>query len=292
MKKILTILLAIAFLFLTTTVKATTLNCDQYLSYNSIGEEVKILQTKLNEQAMCNLEVDGIIGSQTSACIKRYQSLNNLAIDGIVGPKTCAKLNTNKPLNTKNKGITTANVNVRTSPNTTSQIIKTLPQGTIITIKEKVNDYYKVKLNSKTTGYLHSNYLTENAIVIDLSRQMLYFYQDKKLKLQAPVVTGTKNSHDTPTGNYLLKIANLEKNRTLRGTNDDGSSYSAFVTYWMPFITDRGIGLHDATWRSIDEFTKDRYLNNGSHGCVNLQYQDAEYIFTNLTTDINVIIRN
>ncbi|KLD59543.1 hypothetical protein WP50_17595, partial [Lactiplantibacillus plantarum] len=61
-------------------------------------------------------------------------------------------------------------------------------------------------------------------------------------------------------------IWNKEKNATLKGDNDDGSSYSQPVSYWMP-IDDTGEGIHDASWQTAYGGTW--YKKHGSHGCVN-----------------------
>ena len=47
-----------------------------------------------------------------------------------------------------------------------------------------------------------------------------------------------------------------KSNLTLKGKNDDGSNYSSFVNYWMPFTKDLSIGMHDASWRDSSEFYK------------------------------------
>ena len=56
-----------------------------------------------------------------------------------------------------------------------------------------------------------------------------------------------------------------------------GDGYRSYVNYWMPFY--RGYGLHDATWR--DAFGGDIYLDDGSHGCVNLPLEAAATMFKN-----------
>ena len=52
----------------------------------------------------------------------------------------------------------------------------------------------------------------------------------------------------------------------------------------MPFNGD--IGFHDASWQT--RFGGDWYLNHGSHGCINMKYDDAAklYDLINETTPI------
>ena len=59
------------------------------LKLGSKGDEVKILQSKLN------LVEDGIFGPITEEAVIDFQRRNNLISDGIVGPKTWEKLSTN-----------------------------------------------------------------------------------------------------------------------------------------------------------------------------------------------------
>ncbi|MCB2289263.1 peptidoglycan-binding protein [Clostridium sp. CS001] len=62
------------------------------LRFNSMGGDVKLLQTTLNTKGY-KLDVDGILGKLTLAAVKDYQGKNGLAVDGLVGPATLAKLN-------------------------------------------------------------------------------------------------------------------------------------------------------------------------------------------------------
>ncbi len=61
------------------------------LSYGSSGDEVKKLQTLLNQQGY-SLDVDGSYGPKTQAAVKDYQNKNNLTVDGIVGDQTWGTL--------------------------------------------------------------------------------------------------------------------------------------------------------------------------------------------------------
>lgn len=64
--------------------------------YNgSSGEDVKRLQTQLNEQGY-SLDVDGVFGSQTESAVRDYQTKNNLAVDGVVGDETWGHLDSVK----------------------------------------------------------------------------------------------------------------------------------------------------------------------------------------------------
>jgi hypothetical protein len=54
----------------------------------------------------------------------------------------------------------------------------------------------------------------------------------------------------------------------------------------MPF--NGGIGIHDATWQP--RFGYDRYLRNGSHGCINVSLESAATIFGYVEAGFPVIV--
>lgn len=61
------------------------------VGYGSTGDDVKTLQTLLNQKGY-SLDVDGIYGKKTQAAVKDYQGKNSLEVDGIVGTKTWGSL--------------------------------------------------------------------------------------------------------------------------------------------------------------------------------------------------------
>lgn len=129
--------------------------------------------------------------------------------------------------------------------------------------------------NTLTEGLVRANpYGNQTCVELSLSEQRIYVYQGAELVLTSPCVTGNvAGGHATPAGDY--KIFAKEENRTLRGYNDDGTKYNAFVNFWMPF--NGGIGFHDANWRN--SYGGDIYVSGGSHGCVNLPYDRAAALY-------------
>ena len=281
-----------------TEVKADTkLNCQNTLSYQDRNEQVKILQKLLNQAINCNLAVDGIFGNKTFQCVTKFQDKYDLAVDGIVGIKTCTKLNSlikkNKTFNGNYIIVSARRLNVRANATKTSKVLDIVNSGSVFKIygSKKVNrtTWYKIKVDNKY-GYVSGDYVEKDAIVLSILSQNLQLYKNGEKIMEAPVITGNKGNHDTPVGHYQLKVQNLQKARTLRGTNDDGSKYNAYVDYWLPFITSRGIGFHDASWRDISEYNTETYQTNGSHGCVNMQKKDAETLYNEITEDIDVFV--
>ena len=131
------------------------------------------------------------------------------------------------------------------------------------------------------TGAAYNKYgdIGYSYVEVDLSNQHVYLIVSGKLVTDSPCVTGcVKNGHGTPDG--LYSITYKESPSVLRGED-----YETKVNFWMPF--NRGIGLHDATWR--DEFGGDIYYSSGSHGCVNLPYKKAAVIYENIYAGMPVI---
>ena len=84
------------FLLVTTAILILTLSLFSAMSLSKVGsqgEEVRQIQTKLNELGYFNEKIDGIYGTKTKNAVINFQKDNNLNPDGIVGTKTLEKLN-------------------------------------------------------------------------------------------------------------------------------------------------------------------------------------------------------
>lgn len=117
----------------------------------------------------------------------------------------------------------------------------------------------------------------EPYIKISISSQKLWYYKYGKVAYTSSVVTGQRYVHDTPKGTF--KIRGKAKDIYLVGPD-----YKSFVNFWMPIYG--GIGMHDASWRW--NFGGDIYKYNGSHGCINMPYKTAKYIYNNVPTGTTV----
>ncbi|MBQ7678538.1 MAG: L,D-transpeptidase [Butyrivibrio sp.] len=117
-------------------------------------------------------------------------------------------------------------------------------------------------------------------IEIDMGAQQLTYYKDDQIMQQFPVVTGLMTrARKTPTGYY--RIYNKRRSTILRGYD-----YATFVNYWLG--VNRGIGIHDATWRS--SFGGDIYIKNGSHGCVNSPKDEMEKLYKTVEVGVPVVM--
>ncbi len=117
-------------------------------------------------------------------------------------------------------------------------------------------------------------------IEIDMGQQELNYYVDGKLDMSFPIVTGcTNRGRGTPAG--IFKIYNKRYHTYLRGAD-----YVSYVNYWLG--VHKGIGIHDATWRS--KFGGELYRSEGSHGCINCPLDQAGTLWEKVEVDTPVIL--
>lgn len=130
-------------------------------------------------------------------------------------------------------------------------------------------------------GYAYNSYddIGDTYVEVDLTNQKVYLVVDSEVIVDTSCVTGcVDDGNGTPDGLYGLTYKKSPAVLT-------GTGYSSKVTYWMPF--NRGIGLHDATWRS--KFGGDIYVADGSHGCVNLPLDSAAKIYDYVEANMPVV---
>ena len=121
---------------------------------------------------------------------------------------------------------------------------------------------------------------------VDITEQHMWYIVNGQVVFETDVVTGKKGKNDTPTGTYT--ILEKIKGKYLRGRLVNGKpSYVTWVDYWMR-VTWSGIGFHDAGWQPT--FGGDRYVNNGSHGCINMPPAKAKEFYGMLSVGCPVII--
>lgn len=121
---------------------------------------------------------------------------------------------------------------------------------------------------------------------VDITEQHMWYIVNGQVAFETDVVTGKKGKNDTPTGTYT--ILEKIKGKYLRGRLVNGKpSYVTWVDYWMR-VTWSGIGFHDAGWQPT--FGGDRYVNNGSHGCINMPPAKAKEFYGMLSVGCPVII--
>lgn len=123
-------------------------------------------------------------------------------------------------------------------------------------------------------------------VEVDITEQHMWYIVNGQVAFETDVVTGKKGKNDTPTGTYT--ILEKIKGKYLRGRLVNGKpSYVTWVDYWMR-VTWSGIGFHDAGWQPT--FGGDRYVNNGSHGCINMPPAKAKEFYGMLSVGCPVVI--
>ena len=148
----------------------------------------------------------------------------------------------------------------------------------------RISDTYEFEY-LQTAQVKDINDLGNSYVEVSIENQRVWMYINGECIVDTPVVTGWANAgHHTTKGVYFLNYK--ARNQTLRGWNDDGTRYASFVNYWMPF--NGGIGLHDATWRSV--FGGTIYKNDGSHGCVNMPLKAAKTVYENINSTMPIIV--
>ena len=162
--------------------------------------------------------------------------------------------------------------------------------GNVIEVVERCQKVLRISSNSNVAfvqteslqnGYIYNDdleILPDLFVEVDISDQVVRLYKDKKILLVTDTVTGNP---ETPTYKGYFSVTYKERDTYLVGPG-----YRSHVDYWIPFDGDNG--LHDASWRST--FGGDIYLENGSHGCVNLSNEAAETIYDNVEAGTKVLV--
>ncbi len=133
---------------------------------------------------------------------------------------------------------------------------------------------------SSTAAASGSADIGSSYVEINLTAQRVFVYVNGSKVVDTPCVTGdVADGNATPTGVY--QIAYKKTDAVLKGP-----TWESPVDYWMPF--NGGIGLHDASWRSV--FGGTIYKTNGSHGCVNLPTSIAGTVYSNVYAGMPVVV--
>lgn len=123
--------------------------------------------------------------------------------------------------------------------------------------------------------------ISNTYVEVSIDKQHVWVYRDGECVMETDCVTGDSHlEHDTPKGIYYIS-------ECINGKYLTGDTYKTWVNKWMR-LTNTGIGLHDAYWRST--FGGSIYKTNGSHGCINLPPKFASDLFEIAYRGMPVII--
>lgn len=159
-----------------------------------------------------------------------------------------------------------------------------LPEYECAKVYNETPNYYLAEVDN-IIGYISKDSAIEldgRFVIVDVSDQKLNLYNGTDVIFTTDVVTGKDKS---PTDLGIEEVLYKQKDRTLIGANN---SYRTHVNYWMQ-INNNSEGLHDAVWRG--KFGGEIYHNSGSHGCVNLPYDSAAYLYNELEVGDKVIVK-
>lgn len=147
--------------------------------------------------------------------------------------------------------------------------------------EKKQGNYKTVSITCGKVPTVHGYNVGTTYIEISLEKQHMWYYKEGKLIVSTDVVTGTKNSHDTPTGLYYV----INKASPARLV---GETWDVQVNYWLG-VTYDGVGIHDSTWR-YSGYGGNIYTYDGSHGCINTPYDEVKKIYDNCKENTPVVI--
>ena len=133
-------------------------------------------------------------------------------------------------------------------------------------------------------------------ILVSLSQQWLWAYQDQHLVLASPVTTGMPQL-PTPRGSYAVQ--RKETDVTFYSLWPQGSPfyYSPEHINYAMYFRDIGYYIHDAPWRhafgpgtQYPHTNPDETHETGSHGCVNMPTPAAAALYAWVGLGARVII--
>ena len=125
-------------------------------------------------------------------------------------------------------------------------------------------------------------------IEIDLTNQHMWYYKKGKKKYECDIVSGQTTSMARTTLEGVYKLWSKETNKRMKDRNADGEEWDTTCNYWNN-VSLCGIGMHDSTWRG-GAFGGTIYQWNGSHGCINMPYEGAEYVYENVPLGTPVVM--
>ena len=124
-------------------------------------------------------------------------------------------------------------------------------------------------------------------IEVDLTNQQMWYYKDGKEEYTCYIVSGQTTSMARTTLEGVYKLWSKETNKRMKDRNADGDEWDTTCNYWNN-VSLCGIGMHDSTWRGA--FGGTIYQWNGSHGCINMPYEGAKYIYDNVELGTPVVM--
>ena len=156
--------------------------------------------------------------------------------------------------------------------------------ATVVALLNALADGYQGTMKPEylyTAKSRDTNDIGDTYVEICISQQRMWCYQYGTCIVDTPVVTGNPNKGNATPSGGVWAIDAMKRNAILVG-----EGYQSPVDFWMPFNGD--VGIHDMQTRAY--FGGTIYLTNGSHGCVNTPYEQAQTIFNTVSVGTPVIV--
>ena len=137
------------------------------------------------------------------------------------------------------------------------------------------------------TGYTRAtDDIGTTYIEVDISAQHFWYYRDNEVIMDYDIVSGTETNSERRTPRGICQIVGHVKGKTLGTYAVQG--YEQWVDFWMPFNY-YGCGFHDL---SRSSYGGSVYMYNGSHGCLNMRWSEAQNLYNNIEDGLPVIIHD
>lgn len=162
--------------------------------------------------------------------------------------------------------------------------IKNKSKETIKALTTELEPIYSNQGYKKDYVNFENDWDTQNYSEVDLTEQKVYVYRDGQLAYTSICVTGRPPTEDriTRTGVWYIKEKMPEKVLV-------GEDYETPVKYWVRIMW-TGTGYHSLNRSDWASWSPTLYLTKGSHGCINLQLNDAKAIYDLVRTKDPVFI--
>ncbi len=127
----------------------------------SSGTQVVELQTKLKQLGYFDANCTGYYGNITKTAVADFQSDNGFKATGAVDNNTYNALFEIGSFSGKGT-VNASYLNARSGPGTNYAVVGGFGKGASVTIIDKKNSWYKVKISNSKSGWVSSDYITLN----------------------------------------------------------------------------------------------------------------------------------
>lgn len=203
------------------------------------------------------------------------------------------------------QGAALGETNVRSKPTTTSDIVEVLQYGDELTVKawvkgEEVFTGANLWAQMDDGKFVYARNIGRNAPVeppplpsdapaigrwidVQLTQQLMTAYEDRN-PVRVSVTTTGMAGWETPPGFFtiLRRVANETMESGAIGAEN---FYKLEDVLFTQYFTDRGHAIHFAWWRTPETIGRP-----GSHGCLNLLFDDSQFYWewANIGTPVYV----